>query len=106
MAAVRETVTVVRTPKVDRLKPSPAAAPAEHDLERCVILPRQAYELDRGWVQVDGYDIFAKAGSDVEAKDQLRVRGEIHEVDAVAVYPVKRGLGVKVSTTRISARAS
>lgn len=102
MAAARETVTVVRTPKVDRLKPGPAAEPAEHDLKRSLVLPRQAYELGRGWVQVDGFDIFAKAGSDVVAKDQLRVRGEIHEVDGVAVYPVKRGLGVKISTTKVS----
>lgn len=102
MAAVRETVTVVRAAKVDRLSTEPTPAAAEHDLERSIVLPRQAYELDRGWVQVDGFDIFVKAGSDVVAKDQLRVRGEIHEVDGVAVYPVKRGLGIKVSTTRVS----
>ena len=75
------TVTVVRSPKVDRLDEAPAGPPPEHDITGCVVLPRTSREEESGWVVVEGRMIVAPYGADVLADDQVRVDGVLWDVD-------------------------
>ncbi len=107
MAAKRETVTVVRKPKVDKLKPTAGAA-VEIPVKRCVVLPRASNETDGGWVQVSGFTVIAPVGSDIRPDDQLRIRGVLYAVEGEpGVYPVRKGkLGVFVTTERVAKAGS
>lgn len=79
----RRTITVVRAPKRDRFDTTPASAPAEHEVEGCVVLPRSSYEEGKGWVIVQGRQVIAPYGADVLADDEVRLEdgGELWEVD-------------------------
>lgn len=77
----KRTVTVIRAPKVDRLKGDAAGPPAEHDIKGCVVTPRASNEEGKGWVIVEGRMIVAPYGSDVRATDKVRVDGLVWEVD-------------------------
>src|SRR5690349_13207299 len=101
--AKRETVTIVRKPRVDRLKP--ASGPVEEaPVSRCIVLPRASNETDAGWVQVSGYTVIAPVGSDFRPDDQVRIRGELYAViGEPGEYPVKKGKpGVFVTTERVA----
>ena len=88
------TVTVIRKAKVDRLSSAPAGPPPEHDIEGCAVLPRTSFEQESGWVVVEGRMIIAPHNSDVLADDQVRVDGEVWDVDgAPGDYENKRGKG-------------
>lgn len=103
MGAVRETVTIIRKAKVDKLKPA-SGPTAEIDVKRCVVLPRASNENGGGWVQESGWTIYAPVGSDFRPDDMVRVRGLTYAVEGVpGVFPVKRGLGVAVTTERVGA---
>lgn len=75
-----ETITVVRKPRPDRLKPV-VSAEARFDIADCIVWPRASFEDGKGWVQVDGYSVFAPPGSDVVATDQVICRGVLHSVE-------------------------
>lgn len=103
MAAKRETVTIVRKPKVDRLKPA-SGPTAEIPVRRCYVLPRSNQEEDGGWVQVSGFTVIAPVGSDIRADDLLRIRGELYAVEGVpGEYPVRKGKpGLFVTVERVA----
>ncbi len=103
MAAVKETVVIVRRARVDRLKPA-SGPTAEISVAKCVVLPRASQESDGGWVQRSGWTVYAPVGSDFRADDQVRVRGELYAVEGEpGQFPVKRGIGVAVTLERIGA---
>lgn len=87
-----ETVTVVRKPRVDKLKPTPAVE-ERFDIEKCIVWPRASHEEGKGWVQIEGYNVFAPPGSDIVADDQVICRGEIHSVDGKPGDYQKNGKG-------------
>ena len=93
MPSGNETVTVIRKPKVDKLSTAAQGAPLEFDLEDCQILPRQAEEDGRGWVTIDGWDIwcFTDPGREVLFSDQVRVRGVVYAVEGRPARYDKRG---------------
>jgi hypothetical protein len=89
--------TVVRKPKVDKLSPTPAGATIETTLIGLIVLPRQTYEQGKGWITIDGRDVYIlptsraiPAGTtiprkvedgDVLASDQMRIDGDTWQVD-------------------------
>lgn len=90
----KRTVTIIRAPKVDRLSRATEAAPPEHDITGCVVLPRTSFEENRGWTIVDGRTIIAPYGADVLATDQVRVDDDVWDVDgAPGDYEDKRARG-------------
>lgn len=102
MAAKRETVTIVRQAVADPLKPSTGPA-QEIPVKRCVVIPRASQEEGAGWVQIDGFTVWAPVGSDFRPDDRVRVRGELYSVEGKpGVFPVKRGLGVSVTLERVA----
>lgn len=91
-------ITVVRKPKGDKLKP--ASGPATRlVIDNCVVLPTQTYDTQRGiWVTVDGYDVNILqpatvtpnggearpfAGGDVVEDDQVEYDGKTWQVYGV-----------------------
>lgn len=89
MFAHGETVVVLRGDTVDDpYSNEPATglswdSPAETPVAGCAVAPRYANEgLDpfRPGVIV-GLAVYMPAGTDVTARDRLRVRGEVYEVD-------------------------
>lgn len=102
MATRKETVTIVRTPKVDRLKPATGGT-EQIPIKRCIVIPRASNEADGGWVQRSGYTIYARVGADFRADDQVRVRGELYSIEGEpGRFPVKRGYGVVVTLERVA----
>lgn len=88
-----ETITVIREAKVDRLSDAAAGAPAEHPVEGCAVLPRSSNEEGKGWVIVEGRMVIAPYDADIEADDQVRVDGEVFDVDGVPGRYRKKGRG-------------
>lgn len=103
MAAKRETVVVVRKPKVDKLKPA-SGPTAEISVPRCYVLPRANQEEGGGWVQTSGFTVIAPVGTDIRADDLLRIRGELYAVEGVpGEYPIRQGKpGLFVTTERVA----
>lgn len=86
-------VTVVRQERRDRLDTEPASS-VEHDIEGCVILPRSSRDEEKGWVIVEGRQVVAPYGSDIEPDDRVRIDGELWDVDgAPGEYVNRRGRG-------------
>lgn len=79
MAAGKETVRIIRTPKVDKLKPTSGPA-EEFDIDRCHVIPRASNEAGQGWIQVNGYTIVAPGDADINEDDLMVVRGVKHSV--------------------------
>lgn len=79
MAAGKEVVTIIRKPKVDKLKPTPGAE-VQFDIKRCHVLPRASNESQQGWVQVSGYTVIAPGEADIHEDDVMMVRGAKHSV--------------------------
>jgi len=78
-----ETVTVKPQVKVDRLRNPSGTAPEPYDIKGCFIWPRASLEEGKGWVTVEGLQVFAPAGSVVPASARVNARGEDYEVDGV-----------------------
>lgn len=88
------TIVVLRPEKRDRFDTSPVTAAPEHEIKGCAVLPRSSHEEGKGWVIVEGRTIIAPHGSDVEATDQVRVDGQVWEVDgAPGDYEDKKARG-------------
>lgn len=81
------TITVIREPKVDKLStPSTDEAP-ETDITGVIILPRQFFEAERGWVTIEGYSIYILASSKVQADPSARsyADGDILHSDKILI---------------------
>lgn len=78
-----ETITRIRKPKVDKLKPQAAGESVpDKDFDNCEVLPRQPIETERGMVGVEGWDVFCfNPACDVVRTDQVKLRGETYNVD-------------------------
>lgn len=97
MAEGARTATRIRTVRRDKLDPTPAGADDKIYLSGLVVLPRQFFEQGKGWVTVDGYDIYVLATSrvqavaggpkrpyrpgDVKADDRLEIDGDTWEIE-------------------------
>lgn len=79
MGAGKETVRIIRKPKVDKLKPASGPA-AEFDVKRCHVIPRASQEAEAGWVQISGFTVIAPKDADIRPDDQMMVRGKVYSV--------------------------
>jgi hypothetical protein len=111
------TITVVRRPRKDKLSTAASSEPTEFDIRDVAILPRQAVESDRGWINVEGYDIWVLATStvadpdgdrgyaddDVLSSDFIRIDGTEWQVDGPDAYFTKKGslAGAKIQVKRV-----
>lgn len=88
-----ETVTVVRKPKATKLGPVDSTPPVEFDLEGCQVLPGQTFEQGRGWVTVDGWDVWVLEQPEQEpvSTDHVVVRGETFAIEGRPARFDKRG---------------
>lgn len=88
-----ETITVIRKAKVDRLSDATSAS-SQHEIEGCVVLPRTSHEEDKGWTIVEGKQVVAPFGADIQSDDQVDYEGVRWDVDgAPGPYRKKNGLG-------------
>jgi hypothetical protein len=117
MATGDRTITVVRRAKKDKLSTAASSTPEEFDIRDVSILPRQALESERGWVNVEGYDIWVLASStvadpagdrgyaddDVLSSDFIRIDGVEWQVDGPDAYFTKKGsfAGAKIQVKRV-----
>lgn len=105
------TITVKRQAKVDRLSTTPAAAPADHEVKGCAILPKSTFEEGKGWTITDDKQVFAPYGADVLPGDKVLLPGDPKpwNVDGTAGdYENKRGVGKAtiINLTRTGKAAS
>jgi hypothetical protein len=98
------TITVVRKPRVDRLKPTPAVE-QRFDIPGCVVWPRASNEADQGWVQISGENVFCPPGSDVVAEDEVLLRGSRYSVKGEpGFFETKKGKakGIMVTLEKVT----
>lgn len=77
----RERITVKPQVKVDRLRdPEGAAAPEPFDVPRCKVWPRSSHEEGKGWITIDGFNVFTPPGYDIPASALIVLRGETWSV--------------------------
>lgn len=115
MATGARTITVLRTPKVDKLAPKPTATVPETVITKVIILPRQNYEVERGWVTVEGWDIYILptskvqdpdtgprrfADGDILGTDTIRIDGVVWSVDGVPA-PYDKGRVRKATKVQV-----
>lgn len=100
-----ETITRIRKPKVDKLKPQTATTPEEQDFGSCEVLPRQPVETDHGQVGVEGWDVFCfDETCDVVRTDQVELRGIVYNVEGEPRRFTKRGRfkAVQITLVKVS----
>ena len=96
----REKVTVIRPIRVDKYRdPSEEPAP-EHDVARCKVWPRSSLEEGKGWITLDGLNVLMPAGADVKSGDQVRVRGDVYNVEGRPADYGRPGVLVTLTTVR------
>lgn len=76
-----ETITVIPQVVTDRLRDPSGAAEPPYDIEGCIVWPRQSEEEGKGWVQIDGENVFAPPGSVVPATARVELRGKTYDVE-------------------------
>lgn len=93
MARGNETVIVVRPAVQDKFGTVRVPAKPDLILEGCQLVPRAVEEEGRGWITIDGWDIwrFDPLPEPIEAHNQVRVRGELHEIEGPPAEYDKRG---------------
>lgn len=117
MATGDRTITVVRKVRRDKLSTASSSEPTTFDIEGVAILPRQALETDRGWVNIEGYDIWvlptsavvrdnvrsSYADDDVLSTDFIEIDGVEWQVDGPDAVFTKRGsiAGAKIQVKRV-----
>lgn len=121
MATGDTTITVVRRPKKDKLSTASSTDPASFTIEAVSVVPRQALETDRGWINLEGYDIWVLptssvhddpddptagreyADDDVLSSDVITINGREWQVDGPDAYFTKRGsfAGAKIQVKRL-----
>lgn len=100
-----ETITRVRKPKLDKLKPQDSAAPDEQDFGQCATLPRQPIETEQGLVGVEGIDVFCfDPACDVTRNDQVRYNGVLYNVEGEPRTFLKLGKfkTLQITLTKVS----
>ena len=108
MATGARTITVIRTPRVDKLSPQSTSTPAEKTVTKVIILPRQSKETERGWVTIEGWEVWILptskvdgepyADGDILPSDTVRVDGVIWSMDGP---PAPFDKGTKRKGTRL-----
>lgn len=88
-----ETVTVTRPLKADKLSPTPTGTPVEFDLTNCQVLPRRSFEDGRGWITIEGWDVwcFTDPGREVLSTDHVKIRGIDYQIEGKPGRFDKRG---------------
>lgn len=80
-----ETVIIVPQVVVDRLRPSGEVADPPRKLEGCHVIPRASTEIGRGFVGIDGFDVYYFGTKPGPARtDHLTVRGEEHTIEGTS----------------------
>lgn len=116
MATGDRTITVVRRPRRDKLSTAASVAPTETTITGVAILPRQTFEVNQGWVTVEGYDIWVLSSSsvgdpgrgyeqgDIVSSDFIRIDGVEWQVDGEPARYTKRGsfAGAKIQVKRVA----
>lgn len=87
----KETVVVRRKGQVDKLRGGNPVT-TTFDVTGCVVWPAASHEENQGWVQIDGYNFKAPAGSDIKAEDEVQVRGNWYQVEGVPGDYGRKGL--------------
>lgn len=117
MATGDQTVTVVRTPRRDKLSSASSTDPVTFDITDVSVVPRQGIETERGWINIEGYDIWVLPTStvvlsddtrrqyqddDVVSSDFITIRGDEWQVDGPDAYFTKKGsfAGAKIQVKR------
>lgn len=77
-----ETVTIIpRSPDTDPLRDPVANAPAPYDLDGCHVIPRASTEQGRGYVGIDGYEIYYYGPLEVDRTSRVTVRGVTQNIE-------------------------
>lgn len=79
-----ETITVIRpgTPTQDPYGNDVPGTPTETDVPGCAVAPRSSSEDLQARDQVIiGLSVWLPTGTDVQATDQMRVRGVLYDID-------------------------
>jgi hypothetical protein len=116
MAKGARVITRVRKPKVDKLSTSSATTTDELRIIDVIILPREGYETERGWVTYEGWEIFilpssrvvpptpeprrAYVDGDIVATDLIRIDGVLWQVDGPPA-PYDKGAVRKATRIRV-----
>jgi hypothetical protein len=108
------TITVVRRARRDKLSTASSGTAPEFDITNVVILPRQALEAERGWTNIEGYDLWVLPTSradgheytddQVLSSDFIRIDGVEWQVDGPDAYFTKGGsfAAAKIQVKRAS----
>lgn len=91
MPTGHETIEIHAAPERDRNGDAIGPAPAPVTVEGCITWPKRSLEEGRGWVTIDGLDLYLPPGVPVPAaEDQVLARGGTWSVDGEpAVYNEK-----------------
>jgi hypothetical protein len=96
-----ETVTRIRPPAVDAYGDPVAGDADELDIDGWVIAPLSSTEdTDRAETVASGFTLYRYAAADVLPTDQLRIRGDVHEV--VGRVRVWSDVGIELETRRVT----
>lgn len=93
MPSGNETITIVQKPKVDKLSAPATGEVPEFDVDNVQVLPRRSFEEGRGWVTIDGWDLwcFTEPETEVMHTDLVRVRGTVYAIEGKPARFDKRG---------------
>lgn len=83
-----ESIFIIPAGEKDRHGDPVGAPAAEVEVRDCLTYPRSSLEQGRGWVTIDGLNVFIPAGGQVPtARDQVRAREQVWAVEGnPAVY--------------------
>lgn len=106
MPSGNETIQIIRRPKVDKLSPAPTGeAPEPFDVDNVQVLPRRSLEEGRGWVTVDGWDLwcFTEPEQEILFTDIVKVRGVEYAIEGKPARFDKRGTfkALNIVATRV-----
>lgn len=117
MAKGDRTITVIRKVRRDKLSTADSGEPITFTIDGVAILPRQAYEANQDWVNIEGYDIWVLptsvvtrddatsgyADDDIVSSDFIDIDGEEWQVDGPDAYFTKKGVfaGAKIQVKRV-----
>ena len=105
----------LRKPQGDKLDPAPTGAVDQLLLAGLIIMPRESYEEGRGWVTIEGWEIWILQSStalpaggarrryadgDILSTDQIRIDGKTWQVDGEPA-PFDKGTVRKATRIRV-----
>ncbi len=93
MPSGNETIEIVRRPKVDKLSTPSSAPPVRFDVDNVQVIPRRSLEEGRGWVTLEGWDLwcFTEPDREILSTDHVVVRGTEYQIDGKPGRFDKRG---------------